>query len=226
MDVITERFKNRAILRGGMVLRILGSQRLTNDLDYIFIPYKSKNEIVQELLDSLKVFKDAEIKHYLNSKNLKIQLKINGITVQIEAKVGKEIKSIQVTTQLLAEQYDLPKRAILIVDHSISMANKLAAWNERRLSRDLYDIWFFVQMNIQPDIPTLEKRLKKIEYSKNINKTSYFNGKTIPEFYEFLRKEVSNKKETQIVEELSDYIERELLIGIKTYFMAAFVKLK
>ena len=46
MDLFARKFDKNAILRGGMVLRILGSQRLTNDLDYIFVPYKSKKDII------------------------------------------------------------------------------------------------------------------------------------------------------------------------------------
>ncbi len=39
LDLITQKFDKKAILRGGMVLRILGSPRYTNDLDYLFVPY-------------------------------------------------------------------------------------------------------------------------------------------------------------------------------------------
>ncbi len=45
LDCISQHFGKRAILRGGMVLRILGSPRYTNDLDYVFVPYKSKKDI-------------------------------------------------------------------------------------------------------------------------------------------------------------------------------------
>ena len=45
LDLLAQRFGKRAVLRGGMVLRILGSPRFTNDLDYLFVPYKSKKDI-------------------------------------------------------------------------------------------------------------------------------------------------------------------------------------
>ncbi len=45
LDRIAGTFGKRAVLRGGMVLRILGSPRFTNDLDYVFVPYKSKSEV-------------------------------------------------------------------------------------------------------------------------------------------------------------------------------------
>ena len=40
LDLFAQKFNKKAILRGGMVLRVLGSPRLTNDLDYVFVPYK------------------------------------------------------------------------------------------------------------------------------------------------------------------------------------------
>lgn len=42
LDVFAQKFDKQAVLRGGMVLRILGSPRFTNDLDYVFVPYRSK----------------------------------------------------------------------------------------------------------------------------------------------------------------------------------------
>ena len=43
------------------------------------------------------------------------------------------------------------------------MANKLAAWNERVLLRDLYDIYFFyTAIELMPDMNVLEQRLSKV----------------------------------------------------------------
>jgi len=39
LDLFAQRFDKHAVLRGGMVLCILGCERLTNDLDYVFIPF-------------------------------------------------------------------------------------------------------------------------------------------------------------------------------------------
>ncbi len=43
LDLFAQKFDRKAVLRGGMVLRVLGSPRLTNDLDYVFVPYKFAN---------------------------------------------------------------------------------------------------------------------------------------------------------------------------------------
>lgn len=57
LDLFAQRFAKRAVLRGGMVLRILGSPRFTNDLDYIFAPYQSKKDLVLEVMASCRVLR-------------------------------------------------------------------------------------------------------------------------------------------------------------------------
>lgn len=44
LDMFAQKFNKKAVLRGGMVLRILGSQRFTNDLDYI-LQMKAKPDL-------------------------------------------------------------------------------------------------------------------------------------------------------------------------------------
>jgi predicted nucleotidyltransferase component of viral defense system len=45
INQLADKFGNHAILKGGMELRLFDCPRYTNDLDYIFIPFASKNEI-------------------------------------------------------------------------------------------------------------------------------------------------------------------------------------
>ena len=53
MNLFSERFSQQAILKGGMVLKLLGSLRNTNDLDYVFVPYSSKKDISGRILEVL-----------------------------------------------------------------------------------------------------------------------------------------------------------------------------
>lgn len=48
INLLADAFPGRAILKGGMELRLLQCPRHTNDLDYIFIPFTSKTEIGNE----------------------------------------------------------------------------------------------------------------------------------------------------------------------------------
>jgi len=50
LDLFASEFADKALLRGGMVLKVMGSARYTNDLDYLFVPYRSKKDILSEIL--------------------------------------------------------------------------------------------------------------------------------------------------------------------------------
>ncbi len=225
LDRFAQQFDRRAVLRGGMVLRVLGSPRMTNDLDYVFVPYRSKKEIEQEVIACLESIDGVQVRHSLNSKCLRAVVTRGRINVQVEAKVSRDMQTITASTRLFSRQFDLPQRLIPVVDPEIALANKLAAWNERRLLRDIYDIWFYLQMNARPDRETLEQRLRKPDYSKLVKKEDYFPGTGCSEFYEFIRKHTASKTDEDIANELSDYLPREELKGLAVLFRAALTKL-
>jgi predicted nucleotidyltransferase component of viral defense system len=225
LDLFAQKFDRKAVLRGGMVLRILGSPRLTNDLDYVFVPYKSKNDIVDEILTCLRSIDGAELDYSLNSKCLRVLLTVDQTSIQIEAKVAMDVETTTTSTRLFSLQFDLPPRVIHVVDTNVALANKMAAWNERRLIRDIYDIWFLLQMNASPDIATLEKRLLKPAYSRLVKEQGYFPGKTCSEFYDFIREQVAELSDEQIAGELADYLPPQETAGLALLFRAALVKL-
>lgn len=225
LDIFAQKFDKKAILRGGMVLRILGSPRFTNDLDYVFVPYSSKKDIVEEILTCLSSIETAEITHSLNSKCLRVVVTTPEATVQVEAKVAMEAKTATSSTRLFSPLHQLPPRLIPVMDYEIALAHKMAAWNERRLIRDIYDIWFYLQMGIRPNEETLAERLKKPFYSKLVKKESRFKGKAPTPFYEFIRDHVSTLTDEAIANELADYLPPDQLPGLAMQFRAAFTKL-
>lgn len=225
LDLFAQTFDKRAVLRGGMVLRVLGSPRLTNDLDYIFVPYKSRKDIVDEILTCLRSIQGAKLNVSMNSKCLRVVLSVDQATIQIEAKVAMEVETTTTSTRLFSSQFNLPPRIIHVVDTGVALANKMAAWNERRLVRDIYDIWFLLQMNAVPDKATLEMRLRKPAYSPRVKKTDYFPGKTCPEFYDFIRARVAALTDDSIANELSDYLPQQETAGLSLLFRAALAKL-
>ncbi|MDA0323818.1 MAG: nucleotidyl transferase AbiEii/AbiGii toxin family protein [Verrucomicrobia bacterium] len=225
LDLFAQRFDKKAVLRGGMVLRVLGSPRLTNDLDYIFVPYKSKKDIVDEIVTCLRSIEGADLDYSINSKCLRVALTVDQTTIQVEVRVAMDVKTTTTSTRLFSSQFDLPPRMIHVVDTNIALANKMAAWNERRLVRDIYDIWFLLQMSATPDTATLERRLRKSSYSRLVKKEDYFPGRTCSEFYEFLRGWVAGLSEKQIEDELSDYLPPEETSGLALLFRAALARL-
>lgn len=225
LDLFAQKFDKRAILHGGMVLRVLGSQRYTNDLDYIFVPYKSKKDIVEDIVTCLHSIPGAGISYSINSKCLRVVLSVNKTTIQIEAKVAMDAQTTTTSTRLFSSQFNLPPRIIHVVDTRVALANKMAAWNERRLIRDIYDIWFLLQMNALPDKTTLTKRLTRPVYSALVKKKDYFPGQTCDEFYDFIRTEVAILSDKQIRNELADYLPPGETAGLSLLFRAALAKL-
>ena len=226
LDLITQKFDKKAILRGGMVLRILGSPRFTNDLDYLFVPYKSKKDIVTDVVACLASIDGATIKTSLNSKCLRVVVSTSEATIQVEIKVAMEAKSATVSTKLFSTQFNIPQRLIRVLDYPVALANKMAAWNERRLIRDIYDIWFYLQMQIEPDLEVLKQRLKKPAYSPQVKPTDHFTGKAPSEFYDFLRLHAAKLTDNDIEQELLDYLPQEEIAGLAMMFRAALAKLR
>lgn len=225
LDLFAQKFNRKAVLRGGMVLRVLGSPRLTNDLDYVFVPYKSKKDIVDEILACLRSIDGAKIDVSLNSKCLRVVLTVDQTSVQIETTVAMDVKTTTTSTRLFSAQFHLPPRIIHVVDTNVALANKMAAWNERRLIRDIYDIWFLLQMKATPDEATLRTRLARPAYSSLVKKRDHFSGRTCGEFYDFIRTRVAALSDEQIRNELSDYLPPEETDGLELLFRAALAKL-
>lgn len=225
IDIFAQTFDKKAVLRGGMVLRLLGAPRCTNDLDYLFVPYRSKKDIVDGILDCLKQIEGAQVSYSMNSKCLRVVVATDEATIQVEAKVAMQTLASPITTRNISAQYGLPSRIINIVELSVALANKLAAWNERRLIRDIYDICFYLQMNISPDEKTLLQRLKKPIYSRLVGKNDHFTGSSLTEFYTFLRQKCADLNADDIRAELSGYLPSDEIDGLDLLFRAALTKL-
>lgn len=225
MDVIARRFDKRAVLRGGMVLRVLGCERMTNDVDYVFVPYASKKDVVDELLTALRGMEGVTLNHALNSKCLRVSISRGEVAVQAEIKTAREVPVSLVSNRELARRYGWPPRLIPVLDYPVALADKMAAWNERRLMRDLYDVWFYLRMGVRPCPSTLMKRLKKPVYSRRIPATDYFNGKSVESFYDFMRQYLVTLTDKDLEAELSDYLSPIEMTGLVMRMRAEFAKL-
>lgn len=225
LDLFAQRFDKHAVLRGGMVLRMLGCERLTNDLDYIFVPYRSKKEITKDILAVLQSLPGVELEHSLNSKCLRVMIRRQNTAVQVEAKTAMQIEAEPISTSSISRSFNLPPRIIRVVSYPVALSDKMAAWNERRLMRDLYDISFFLQMGVVPDFQTLNQRLSKPDFSKQVDQSLQFNGKTISDFFSFISLHANRLSDNEIARELKDYLPPEELTGISMRIRAALVKL-
>lgn len=216
---LSDRLGNHAILKGGMVLRLLDCPRYTNDLDYIFIPFTSKKDIVAPILTALKELKGVTIHHRVHSTNAQFDVILKNefgtYKTQVEANVAMECPSQSVSTADLAAQYDQTVRVIRVMRFDVMLAHKLAAWNERRLMRDLYDAYFMVKnMSVLPDKTVLQQRLQDIRYAKRVGGKNFPKMMTLPEFYTALISEVNVVTAANLEDELRDYLEPQQLAGL------------
>lgn len=224
MHRISEEFQDHAILKGGIALRLLNCPRNTNDIDYVFVPFSSKKQIVEGLNKILDEIPDAKIDKIMNSKALRIKIRVKEITLQIEASVSKECKAIAMSTNSLARQVNQLGKVVRIMSLDVALSHKLAAWNERRLIRDIYDVYYIHQIiGENPDMETLRERLKKIESRlpqlKNVKKMN------LDEFIAELNKAVDDLSEKSVRDELSPLLDEEELAGLDKKMKAALNKL-
>lgn len=159
-----EEFTDHALLKGGMALRLLDSPRSTTDIDYIFIPFKSKLDILGKIQEILAELNEAEIEYELHSRMMRANIRMDDVAIQVEAAVAMDCPGTPMSTGGFAQSQGQPPQVIRIMSPELAMAHKLAAWNERRLMRDLYDCYFFVgRLNVNPDLAVLAERLQTIE---------------------------------------------------------------
>lgn len=213
MYKFAEDFGAKAILKGGMELRLLDCPRYTNDLDYVFSPFASKKDILEDVLKSLNKIKGIKIDYSINSKCIRIYCLYSDIKLQVEINVSSNCESQELSTSSLAKQNNQLVRIIRVMKFEIAFSNKLAAWNERRLIRDLYDCYFMNSiLKINLDLPTLTGRLNKIE--SRIKNFRSIKKMSIIEFTNVLVKEIENINQNTITLELRDYLKPEELPGL------------
>ncbi|MBI2213860.1 MAG: nucleotidyl transferase AbiEii/AbiGii toxin family protein [Acidobacteria bacterium] len=215
-----EEFNERAILKGGLLLRLLDSPRDTNDADFVFAPYRSKRQIAPRVKAILEEIDDAEVDVRLHSTMLRAAIRVDGVGVQVGCSVADECRSIAMTTASMAEANGYPPRVVRAMDLSVALAHKLAAWNERRLVRDLYDAYFFVaRVGVSPDMPTLEERLSKMR--SNRPELKRVRSMTIAAFSRALEAALANLTDRAIDEELGGLIPAASRAGLSLQIRAA-----
>jgi predicted nucleotidyltransferase component of viral defense system len=157
-------FDQHAVLMGGMALRLLDSPRSTTDIDYVFVPFASKREVKDLVEEALTALEDATVAISLHSKMLRAKVLVDDAQIQIEINVAMRCPSIPMATGNFARSLGKPSQVVAIMAFDTALSEKIAAWNERRLVRDLYDCYFMVsRVGAKLDQKKLNERLSKIE---------------------------------------------------------------
>lgn len=216
---MAEKLESHAILKGGMVLRLLECPRYTNDLDYVFIPFRSKKEIVPLIDKALSDLKGAQIQKGLHSTNVRYDITYTNtygiFRTYVEANVSQSCESEPISTGDVALQNKQLPRVIRVMRFDVALANKLAAWNERELIRDLYDAYFMHKhLGQTPHLPTLSARLQDINYARRVKRPSLPRSMTLAGFLNRLEQKVQELTDDAIQEELRDSMGQDQLAGL------------
>jgi len=164
MHRFAEVFEEHAVLKGGMALRLLDCPRRTVDIDYVFVPFTSKKEIVERVSGVLNEIEGAVFDVGLHSRMLRADLRVDEVAIQVEANVALKCESIPMATGGFAQSVGQPSQVVRVMSPPTALAHKLAAWNERRLLRDLYDCYYLsARLGASPNLEVLDQRLTKIE---------------------------------------------------------------
>lgn len=221
INLFGEKFPQSAILKGGMALRLLDCPRFTNDLDYVFIPFSSKKDIVDDICALLDEQEGLSYKYNLNSKCLRIRVESNGIMTQIEINVAETCPAVAISTSALASSSGQLSRIVKIMDYRAAMSHKFAAWNERKLARDLYDLnFYYTFLKVLPDLEILSERLKKVSSTKRNKNPKSMSFIQLIESLRLTLKELTSED----VEELADYLPSDNLPGLEVRLRANLLK--
>lgn len=213
----SEAFREHALLKGGMQLLLLSSDRSTNDLDYVFTPFTSKKAVEPSIDAILSKVPGAKVEKSFHSNSGRYQIEVGRAQVQIEYNVAESVPSTTVTTQLLANRVGALPRVIRVMSSDVAFAHKLAAWNERRLIRDAYDCYYwYTNVGAMPSFQVLEVRLN------NINSRLPYLKKTkkmpIEKFLDQLEESIEEMTERNFLDQLRPLMASEKIEGLFPIF--------
>lgn len=208
MHTVADTFKDMAVLKGGMYLRLLKSKRMTQDIGYVFKTKESRKIIVPKLKQAVEREGISVKDTRLNSRGIIMRVEKNGAMAMIEISIADKLNcpTEKTTTSALADQYEMSARVITVMSLAESYAHTIAASLERSNMRDLYDISIYQPLTTF-DQPTLEKRLGSLQVNRGKKKSINFQ-------------EAASRLEKRLLELTSENLERELLGLVTDEFMS------
>jgi predicted nucleotidyltransferase component of viral defense system len=207
MHIVADTFKDTAVLKGGMYLRLLKSKRMTQDIDYVFKTKESRKIIASRLKQAVEregiSIKDTR----LNSRGIIMRVEKNETLAMIEISIADKLNcpTEKTTTSALADQYEMSPRVITVMSLAESYAHKIAASLERSTMRDLYDLSIYQPLT-PFDQPTLKKRLSSLQVNRGKKEAIDFQ-------------EAASRLEKRLSELTPESLEKELFGLIPDEFM-------
>jgi len=167
-----EQMPTQIVLKGGFVLRLLEGNRKTNDIDIVLLPFTSKRAAAPLLEAALASFPCDSMATHIHPTAIRVLVHEGDIVAQVEASIAENCPSIPMSTAgLAALHHELP-RIVRVMRFDVALSNKIGAWLERGLYRDLYDIFYWAGVQkAAPHWPTLVGRLEKLKPRKGLPKS-------------------------------------------------------
>lgn len=214
MHIMSEHFKDRIVLEGGMLLRLLNSPRATQDIDYLLVSERSKKVLADEIKSVLLKLKNIIIKDVkLNSRgifigledsnepNIKAFLEINVVPTLLKS-------STSISTVALAGRYSIIGRVVASMELSEAFSHKICAAIERDSIRDLYDLTILEPL-CDIDMIVLRKRLLNLSIKRQKARSVSFT-----EAAEILKKKAEIITQERVERELSAWLPQANLQGM------------
>jgi len=218
-----EVFEEHAVVKGGIALRLLDCPRSTTDIDYVFVPYESKNDVVRRIEEVLREIDGGRVQIDVDSKMVRARLKVDDAAIQIEANVDLDCPSMALPTAAFATLQGQPSRLVRAIALERALANKLGAWNERRLLRDLYDVYYLgARLGARVELEALRKRLARVE--SRLPALRSRRSMSMAELCDELRTALGTIDDTSIQEELAPILPEDELAGLVPRLRAGALK--
>lgn len=219
-----EAFEQCFILKGGMSLRLLDSPRHTNDVDLVLAPFGSKREALPVVEGLLSELDGASVSMRIHSKMIRADVRLDGVGVQVEVAVAHDCDSVPMATAALAEPQGIPSQIVRIMAPDLALAHKLAAWNERRLLRDLFDAYFLqARVGASPNLPVLRERLAT--FRSRLPALRRRRKMSLSEFLDALTHATDSLSDVALQEELAGLLSVDEFAGLELRMRAALNRL-
>jgi len=134
-----------------------------------------------------------------------------------------ECPSLAVPTAGFARAQGQASRLVRVMAVDRALAHKLAAWNERRLLRDLYDVYYLaVRLGAVPELAVLQQRLLQVE--SRLPALRRRRTMTLAELLAALQVAVAALDEDSLRDELAPILPADELAGLVPRLRGGVVK--
>lgn len=168
---LSDKFKERLVLKGGVLLQIMNSSRATRDVDYALVSKESRKILSKMIEEALLTLEDVRVNETkLNSRGIFMEVARKSdprqeILLEISVVPSLNLPPETLSTATLAKSVSLTARAISGMAFPEAYAHKIAASLERNVARDLYDLTVFEPV-CDFDRKTLAERLSKLSIER------------------------------------------------------------